>query len=128
MISGAVSRHHDLPPFNLNPNLNLNRISDIGTSARAKGKIKRKIKIKRCDASTMNTVEKQPEPPPKPDIEDAWLTAPRFAAILGLLIFATFPGVLLGKTTFVVRDYGMFWFFLVFFPHQVFFPGYGPLL
>src|SRR5260370_35790737 len=118
MISGAVSRHHDLPPFNLNPNLNLNRISDIGTSARAKGKIKRKIKIKRCDASTMNTVEKQPEPPPQSGNVDAWLTAPRFAAILGLLIFATFPGVLLGRTTFVVRDYGMVSVSVACFPRQ----------
>ena len=39
---------------------------------------------------------------------DEWLTPGRFALLLGLLIVATFPGVLLGGTTFIIRDFGMF--------------------
>jgi len=41
------------------------------------------------------------------DAADEWLTPGRFALLLGLLIFATFPGVLLGGATFVIRDFGM---------------------
>ncbi len=39
---------------------------------------------------------------------DEWLTPGRFALLLGLLIAATFPGVLSGSTTFIIRDFGMF--------------------
>ena len=37
-----------------------------------------------------------------------WLTPGRFGLILGLLIFAAFPQVVLGWQTFVVRDFGFF--------------------
>jgi hypothetical protein len=37
-----------------------------------------------------------------------WFTPWRFGVFLGLLIFATFPQVLTGLETFVVRDYGFF--------------------
>ena len=37
-----------------------------------------------------------------------WLTPGRFALVLGLLIFASFPQVVLGLQTFVVRDFGFF--------------------
>jgi hypothetical protein len=42
-------------------------------------------------------------------INDAkWLRPPWFALLLGVLVFASFPQVLLGMQTFVYRDYGLF--------------------
>lgn len=39
---------------------------------------------------------------------DAWLTPGRFVALLGLLLFALFPDVLLGTRTFAFRDFGLY--------------------
>lgn len=51
----------------------------------------------------------------------------RFAALLALLIFATFPQVLLGLQTFVVRDYGFFAHPLAHFQQEAFRHGELPL-
>ena len=56
-----------------------------------------------------------------------WLTHRRFALLLGLLILATFPGVLLGVRTFVIRDFGMFGYPLAYFHRQSFWQGELPL-
>jgi hypothetical protein len=55
------------------------------------------------------------------------MTPGRFALLLGLLIFATFPGVLLGSTTFVIRDFGLFGYPLAYFHRQSFWRGELPL-
>jgi len=49
-----------------------------------------------------------------------WFTPGRFALLLALLIFATFPQVLLGLQTFVVRDYGFFAYPLAHFQQECF--------
>jgi hypothetical protein len=58
---------------------------------------------------------------------DEWLTPGRFALFLGLLIFATFPGVLLGSTTFIIRDFGLFGYPVAYFHRQCFWRGELPL-
>jgi hypothetical protein len=66
-------------------------------------------------------------PSPETGAADEWLTPRRFALLLGLLIVATFPGVLLGSTTFVIRDFGMFGYPLAYFHRQSFWRGELPL-
>jgi hypothetical protein len=66
-------------------------------------------------------------PSPETGAADEWLTPRRFALLLGLLIVATFPGVLLGSTTFVIRDFGMFGYPLAYFHRQSFWRGHLPL-
>ncbi len=56
-----------------------------------------------------------------------WLTPLPFALVLGLLIFAAFPQVLLGLATFVVRDYGFFAYPLAHFQRECFWRGELPL-
>jgi hypothetical protein len=56
-----------------------------------------------------------------------WFTPGRFALILGLLILASFPQVLLGLQTFVVRDYGFFVYPLAHFQREAFWRGEVPL-
>ena len=56
-----------------------------------------------------------------------WFSPKRFAFLLALLIFATFPQVLLGLQTFVVRDYGFFAYPLAHFQRQAFWHGELPL-
>jgi hypothetical protein len=58
---------------------------------------------------------------------DPWFTPWRFALLLALLIFATFPQVLLGLQTFVVRDYGFFAYPLAHFQQECFRHGELPL-
>ena len=58
---------------------------------------------------------------------DDWLTPGRFALLLGLLIAATFPGVLLGSSTFIIRDFGMFGYPLAYYHRQSFWRGELPL-
>ena len=58
---------------------------------------------------------------------DEWLTPGRFALLLGLLVVATFPGVLLGGTTFIVRDFGLFSYPAAYFHRQCFWRGELPL-
>jgi hypothetical protein len=67
------------------------------------------------------------EPSPKTEPAEAWLTPGRFALLLALLIVATFPGVLLGGTTFIIRDFGMFSYPVAFFHRQCFWRGELPL-
>ncbi len=62
-----------------------------------------------------------------PHADDSWLTAGRFALVLGLLIFVTFLAVLLGTRTFVFRDYGLFSYPVAFFHRQSFWRGDLPL-
>src|SRR5437867_281292 len=56
-----------------------------------------------------------------------WFTPGRFSLMLGLLIFATFPQVLLGLQTFVVRDFGFFAYPLAHFQRECFWRGELPL-
>src|ERR1043165_4240073 len=56
-----------------------------------------------------------------------WLTPRRFAACLGLLIFAAFPKVMLGLDSFYYRDYGVLGYPFVFHHHQSFWHGELPL-
>jgi hypothetical protein len=58
---------------------------------------------------------------------DPWFTPWRFALLLALLIFASFPQVLLGLQTFVVRDYGFFAYPLAHFQQECFRHGELPL-
>ena len=53
--------------------------------------------------------------------------AVQFAIVLGLLIFAAFPQVLLGLQTFVVRDYGFFAYPLAHYQRECFWRGEVPL-
>jgi hypothetical protein len=55
-----------------------------------------------------------------------WFTPGRFAVLLAVLIFATFPQVLLGLQTFVVRDYGFFAYPLAHFQQDCFWHGEIP--
>ena len=55
-----------------------------------------------------------------------WFTPLHFGIFLALLIFATFPQVLLGLQTFVIRDYGFFSYPAAFFQQQCFRHGELP--
>ena len=57
---------------------------------------------------------------------DDWLTPGRFALVLGALVFAAYPHVLLGLETFVVRDYGFFAFPLAHYQRECFWHGRLP--
>ena len=57
---------------------------------------------------------------------DPWFTPWRFALLLALLILATFPQVLLGLETFVIRDYGFFAYPLAYFQRECFWHGELP--
>ena len=67
------------------------------------------------------------EPSVRAGAADEWLAPGRFALLLGLLILATFPGVLLGSATFVIRDFAMFSYPVAFFHRQCFWRGELPL-
>ncbi len=56
-----------------------------------------------------------------------WLTPGRFALLLGLLIAATFPRVLMGVETLVARDFGLFGYPLASFHREAFWRGEMPL-
>jgi hypothetical protein len=57
---------------------------------------------------------------------DVWLTAGRFALLLGCLVFIAFPGVLMGFETFVSRDFGVYGYPLAYFQRQCFWRGELP--
>ena len=59
--------------------------------------------------------------------DDAWFTPGRFAALLGLLICAAFPKVVLGLETFIYRDYGLFGYPLAKYYRDSFWRGELPL-
>ena len=63
----------------------------------------------------------------RPGLAGDWLTGGRFAVILGLLIFAAFPLVVLGLQTFVVRDFGFFAYPLAYYQRECFWRGELPL-
>ncbi len=67
------------------------------------------------------------EGPARAGTVDGWLTPGRFALLLALLVVAAFPGVLLGGTTFVTRDFGLFTYPLAYFHRQCFWRGELPL-
>jgi len=54
-----------------------------------------------------------------------WFAPSRFALLLGLLVFASFPQVVLGVQTFIARDYGFFAYPLAYFQKQCF--SYGQI-
>ena len=56
-----------------------------------------------------------------------WLTAGRFAAVLGVLVVAGFPAVATGQRTFVFGDYGLFGYPLAYYHRQSFWRGEVPL-
>jgi len=58
---------------------------------------------------------------------DQWLRPARFALLLGVLIVASFPKVLLGGRAFVIRDFGMFGYPLAYFHKESFWHGELPL-
>src|ERR1035441_3456612 len=66
-------------------------------------------------------------PSARPSAADDWLTPGRFALLLGLLILAAFPSVLLGGRTFVIRDFGMFGYPLAYYHRESFWRGELPL-
>ena len=59
-------------------------------------------------------------------LADDWLTPGRFGIVLGLLILASFPEVVLGLKTFVVRDFGFFAYPLAHFQRECFWRGQLP--
>ena len=67
------------------------------------------------------------EPSPRAGAADDWLTPGRFGLLLGALIFAMFPRVLWGSTTFIFRDFGMFGYPLAHFHRESFWRGELPL-
>src|SRR5947208_10746170 len=56
-----------------------------------------------------------------------WLTAGRFAAVLGVLVVAGFPAVATGQRAFVFGDYGLFGYPLAYYHWQSFWRGEVPL-
>jgi len=67
-----------------------------------------------------------PEPVPRQAADD-WLTPRRFAALLGVLIFAVYPEVLTGQATFFHRDFAVFGYPLAFYHRESFWRGEMPL-
>jgi hypothetical protein len=55
-----------------------------------------------------------------------WFTPLRFGILLALLIFASFPQVILGLETFVARDFGFFAYPLAYFQRECFWHGELP--
>ena len=62
----------------------------------------------------------------EPTAPEDWLTPGRFAWLLGALIFAAFPQVVLGLGTFVVRDFGFFAYPLAYYQRECFWRGELP--
>jgi hypothetical protein len=58
---------------------------------------------------------------------DAWFTPGRFSIVLGLLILAGFPEVVLGTHTFVARDFGFFGYPIACYHRESFWRGEIPL-
>jgi Bacterial membrane protein YfhO len=55
-----------------------------------------------------------------------WLSPGRFGVMLALMVFASFPQVILGMQTFVARDYGFFAYPLAYFQKECFWHGQIP--
>jgi hypothetical protein len=58
---------------------------------------------------------------------ESWLTPGRFALLLAALFLAAFPGVLLGGSTFIIRDFGLFSYPVASFQRECFWRGEMPL-
>src|SRR6266516_872380 len=56
-----------------------------------------------------------------------WFTPLRFGTLLALLVVASFPQVVLGLQTFVIRDFGFFAYPLASFQRECFWHGEIPL-
>jgi hypothetical protein len=56
-----------------------------------------------------------------------WLSPLRYALLLGLMVFAAFPEIVLGRRTFFFRDYAVFTYPLAFYQRQCFWHGELPL-
>jgi len=65
--------------------------------------------------------------PQSPGLSDQWLTSRRFAGLLALFVFASFPEVLLGLESFVHRDFGLFGHPLAHYHRECFWRGELPL-
>ena len=72
-------------------------------------------------------IRPDPQPAPPASAADTWLTPGRFALLLGLLVLVSFPEVLLGGRTFVIRDFGLFGYPLAYFHREAFWRGELPL-
>ena len=59
--------------------------------------------------------------------DDTWFTPRKFAALLGVLVFVSYPQVFLGFQTFVYRDFGGFSYPIAFHVHESFWHGDIPL-
>jgi len=70
-----------------------------------------------------------PSPPVAnaPAASDDWLTARRFAALLAVLVLASWPQVCLGLQTFVYRDFGIFSYPIAHYFRERFWSGGLPL-
>jgi len=75
----------------------------------------------------MEVAQVKTEPLMETGTADEWLTPAWFALLLALLLVATFPGVLVGGTTFIFRDFGMFSYPVAYFQRQCFWRGELPL-
>lgn len=64
---------------------------------------------------------------PDPDRWADWFSPGRYALFLVLLLLATFPHVLLGWQTFVIRDYGLFSYPFAYLQRENFWHGELPL-
>jgi hypothetical protein len=70
----------------------------------------------------------QPKPVPVTGRDaDGWLTPGRFAAVLGVFLGVTFPGVLAGQETFFQRDFGVFTYPVAQYFRECFWRGELPL-
>ena len=66
-------------------------------------------------------------PPAEPRTPAQWLTPPRFAALLALLVVAAFPDVVFGLRTFASGDFGRFGHPIAHFHREAFWRGEVPL-
>jgi hypothetical protein len=58
---------------------------------------------------------------------DTWFTPRKFAVLLGVLVFLSYPQVFLGFQTFIYRDFGVFSYPIAFHLHENFWHGEIPL-
>lgn len=58
---------------------------------------------------------------------DSWFTAGRFALLLACVFIVSFPDVLFGVRTFVIRDFGFFGYPLAHYHKEAFWRGEIPL-
>jgi hypothetical protein len=79
----------------------------------------------RIELNTM--IADGPEPTFEPEAAESWLTPARFACLLGLLIVAAFPGVLLAGRAFAIRDFAAFSYPIAHFHRECFWQGTLPL-